>query len=212
MAEFAEKLAGKFIVIDGPDGAGKSTQMAMLSEWISRQGVSVTEARDPGGTVIGDKIRDILLDRSHDGMTIGCELMLYQASRAQLMGEVIEPAIQAGRCVLCDRWVSSTVAYQGAAGVHEPGEILQIYDWAVSERYPDLTVVLDLPAENGLARLTGKPDRMEARSTEFHAKVRDSFLSQADASPERFTVVDATKPIDQVHQEIVSKIERHFAK
>ena len=122
----AEKLAGKFIVIDGPDGAGKSTQLKLLAEHLRQEGVKVTGTRDPGGTRIGDSIREILLNREHADMTIGCEMLLYMASRTQLMGEVIGPAIANGRCVLCDRWVSSTVAYQLADGTMTAKEITHI--------------------------------------------------------------------------------------
>ena len=114
MSELADRLAGKFIVIDGPDGSGKSTQLKLLADALRSDGLEVTETRDPGGTAIGDKIRHILLDNDHTDMAIGCEILLYMASRTQLMHQTIAPAMDQGRCVLCDRWVSSTVAYQVA--------------------------------------------------------------------------------------------------
>ena len=207
MSEPAKKLSGKFIVIDGPDGAGKSTQLKLLAEHLRSQGVDVVETRDPGGTAIGDKIREILLDRSHDQMVIGCEILLYMASRTQLMGEIITPAIQAGRCVLCDRWVSSTVAYQVAGGAATVRQILDTYEIALHGFYPDLTVILDLPAEVGLARLPGQPDRMEAKGLEFHQKVRELFAAQAATAPESFTVLDAAGSVDDVQQRLRSAIE-----
>ena len=211
MSELARKLAGKFIVIDGPDGAGKSTQLKLLAEHLGSRGVQVTQTRDPGGTVIGDKIRRILLDNDHDEMVTGCEIMLYMASRVQLMGEVIAPALAAGRCVLCDRWVSSTIAYQVAEGEATAKEIMDIYQIALRGHRPDLTIILDLPAEVGLARLPAQPDRMEAKGLEFHQKVRDLFLTQvqvqSDTKPKVLTVVDGNGSIEQVQQRLVSCIE-----
>ncbi len=197
MNEITNKLTGRFIVIDGPDGAGKSTQLKLLAEFLQAGGLDVCQTRDPGGTAISDKIREILLDRSNDPMAVECETMLYMASRAQLAAEVIRPALAAGRCVLCDRYISSTIAYQGAAGadtdaIHTAAEI------ATGGLWPDLTVILDLPASDGLDRLTSSPDRMEAKGPAFHAKVRDQFLAQAEASPESFAVVDAAGNVEQV--------------
>lgn len=200
--QLIEKLAGKFIVIDGPDGVGKSTQIRMLSEYLRSGGVEVNETRDPGGTVIGDKIRAILLDRSNHIMTVGCEILLYMASRTQLMGEVIGPAIQQGKCVLCDRWVSSTVAYQVAEGQATKREVMDTYTIALKDVSPDLTVILDLPAETGLERITGTKDRMEVKPLKFHQEVRRLFLEQAKDFPELYAVLVATGQIDEVQQKL----------
>ena len=202
MGELGERLAGKFVVIDGPDGAGKSTQLRMLAAHLGGAGVDVTVTRDPGGTEIGDKIRHILLDNAHTSMTIGCEILLYMASRTQLMGEVIAPAIERGACVLCDRWASSTVAYQVAEGTATAKDVLEIYEVALRGRGPDLTVILDLPADDGLRRIAGGRDRMEAKSAEFHQRVRELFLKQAAASPKTFAVVDASGTVDEVQQRL----------
>ena len=201
----APKLAGAFIVLDGPDGAGKSTQLSLLAERLTASGVDVCRLRDPGGTAIGDRIREILLDRKHDGMSVECELMLYMASRAQLAAEHIRPALTAGLCVLCDRFISSTIAYQGAGGA-DTETIRRIGQAAVGDAWPDLTVVLDVDVEIGMSRLSGEPDRMESKSTDFHRQVRDVFLRQADDDPGRFAVVDARGDIEQTHAHVVSAI------
>ena len=209
MTDFAEKLAGRFIVLDGPDGSGKSTQLAMLDECLRACGVKVVTTRDPGGTAIGDKIRGILLDRANDVMSINCEILLYMASRTQLMAEVISPAAASGNCVLCDRWVSSTVAYQVADGKASAADIMAAYDLALPGVCPDLTIILDLDAEFGLARAAGAGghDRIEARGAKYHRRVRELFLEQATGQPGRFAVVDAADTIDQIHQRVRNVIE-----
>ena len=208
MTDWKAKLAGKFIVVDGPDGAGKSTQIGLLADYLRLADVDVRQARDPGGTVIGDKIRAILLDRAHDKMDVRCELMLYMASRAQLAAQVIRPALAAGQCVLCDRYVSSTIAYQGAGGA-DAAAIRAVADAAVGELRPDLTIIIDLPAENGLGRLSGARDhdRMESKDVEFHRRVRQSFLQQAAEDQRRFVVVDGMGGVEQVQQRLRQAME-----
>jgi len=202
-----EKFRSRFVVLDGPDGAGKSTQIALLAQRL-RGAVEVVAVRDPGGTVIGDRIRGILLDNAHHDMAVECELLLYMASRAQLVSQVIRPALERGACVVGDRYVSSTVAYQGAGGT-DTGAIRRVADIAVGGLWPDVTVILDLPAETGLARVgrraaeTGhRRDRMEVRGLEFHGRVRDLFLQQARERPADFAVVDATRSAEVVHEDV----------
>ncbi len=207
MEELAQKLAGRFVVIDGPDGAGKSTQAALLGERLRSAGAVVRQVRDPGGTAIGDRIRAILLDRAHAEMAVECELMLYMASRAQLAAEVIRPALAEGACVLGDRYISSTVAYQGAGGV--PAEtVRRAGELAVGETWPDLTVILDLPSEAGLARIgpADAHDRMEAKGADFHRRVRESFLLQARQDRAHHTVVDAAGDVQAVHGRILDAL------
>lgn len=213
MTESAQKLAGKFIVLDGPDGSGKSTQMKMLAEYISAMGVQVITTRDPGGTAIGDKIRQILLDRDNSEMSIACEIQLYMASRTQLMNEVIAPALRENKCVLCDRWVSSTVAYQVAEGKSTANEIMALYRLALKDVGPDLTLILDIDSETGLARAEGDAghDRIEAKGLQFHQKVRELFLSQANANPKSFAIINATGNIETVHEKIVQTIESRYS-
>ncbi|HUU58323.1 MAG TPA: dTMP kinase [Phycisphaerae bacterium] len=201
MGELADKLAGRFLVVDGPDGAGKTTQVALLAEWLAEQGVAVTRVRDPGGTAIGDRIRSILLDNEHGGMSVECETMLYMASRAQLVAEVVRPAMAHGECILSDRYIAATVAYQGAGGM-DPAAVQTVAEIAVGGCRPELTIVLDLPAEQGLKRLTGDPDRMESKDLHFHQRVREMFLQQARDLPRRFAVVNATGTVEEVQQRI----------
>ncbi len=205
MSTLKDKLAGKFIVIDGPDGAGKSTQIKLLAEHLMGQGVDLCLARDPGGTAIGEKIRHILLDNTHDAMSVQCELMLYMASRSQLVHEIIRPALAAGQCVLCDRFISATIAYQGAGGA-SLADIRAVGNVAVGGLWPNLTVILDLPSHVGLGRLGGK-DRMEAREAAFHEKVRQMFLKQAADEPARFAVVDGSGAVDEVQSRLRATIE-----
>jgi dTMP kinase len=202
-SEWASKLAGRFLVIDGPDGAGKTTQAALLAEFLRAEGLPVRQVRDPGGTAIGDEIRAILLSNRHGEMAVQCELMLYMASRAQLAAEVIRPALADGQCVLCDRYISATIAYQGAGGV-DAETVRRAGRIAVGETWPDLTVVLDLPAEEGLARAggVGEADRMEAKGPAFHRRVRELFLQQAREAPDRFVVGDGAGSVKDVHRRL----------
>lgn len=204
MTELADNLAGKFLVIDGPDGAGKTTQREMLVRWLCAEGVRLREAQDPGGTTVGEEIRRVLLDGRHSGMCVATELMLYMASRAQLAEEVIRPALARGECVLCDRWVSATIAYQGAGGA-DAEQIETVAAVAVGELiHPDLTLLLDLPVETGLQRKSKDAafDRMEAKDIEFHRRVRELFLHQARRQPERFAVIDASANAENVREHI----------
>ncbi len=209
MSKLKTALAGQFLVIDGPDGAGKTTQADLLAEALRAEGLAVCQVRDPGGTAIGEKIRAILLDRGHDEMVVRCELMLHMASRAQLAEQVIRPALAAGQCVIGDRYISSTVAYQGAGGL-DAESVLTAGRAAVGTIWPDLTILLDLPPEVGLNRAKSKtgpqapaPDRVEAKTLAYHRKVREGFLKQAADDPAHFTVVDGSADVQQVHRRIL---------
>ncbi len=213
MNDYANTLAGRFLVIDGPDGAGKSTQTALLADALGKGGLTVRQVRDPGGTAIGDRIREILLDPSCDEMAVRTELMLYMASRAQLVAEIVRPALQAGECVLSDRYISSTIAYQGAGGA-DVDEVRTVGDIAVGSLWPDLTIILDLPSDEGLTRAAKRsdPDRMEAKAREFHRRVRELFLAQAKQDPARCVVVDASGEPADVHQRVVETVRRFVKK
>jgi dTMP kinase len=170
---------GRFIVLDGPDGCGKSTQTRALFLFLESRGIGVLHVRDPGATRVGEKVRDILLDREHTELTPMAECLLFMASRAQLIREKIRPALEDGRIVLCERWVTSTVSYQGFAGGLDPETIWQISEIAADGLEPDLTLILDVDADLGITRISGTPDLVESRSLEFHRMVREGFLRSA---------------------------------
>jgi dTMP kinase len=201
-----ESLKGKFLVLDGPDGCGKSTQTRMLSEWIAAQGVDVVSYRDPGTTLVGEKIRDILLDVAHEGMGDNVEVLLYMAARAQLWKEHIGPDLAAGKCVLMDRWLSSTCAYQGWAGGFGIEKVIKIGKDSLERIWPDLTVVLDLDTETAASRMQRDLDRMEQKGDAYHTKVREGFLKLPDIEPS-VKVVDARGTVEQVHQDVLKLIQ-----
>jgi len=201
-------LSGKFIVIDGGEGCGKSTQIALLRQAIESAGQAVVAVRDPGATRVGEMIRGILLDPLNTDMAMRCEMMLYMAARAQLMRQTIVPALAAGACVLCDRFVSSTLAYQLGGDGLTVDEIRAVGNVAIGGRWPDLTIILDMPLEKSSARLQRARDRIEQRPAEYHQRVRDNFLAQANADPQRVRVVAADRTIQAVHEEMVKMIEQ----
>lgn len=224
------KLSGKFIVLDGPDGSGKGTQLALLREALAAEGLEVTQAKDPGGTEIGDRIRELLLHRDLSDMDVRCETFLFMASRAQLVGQVIEPSLRAGHVVLCDRFISSTCAYQGAAG-YDPRRIIELGQFAVMQTWPHLTIIVDLPVEKGFERTGRKahhagkrrkkaeerqgmlisdalPDAMEARPVEYHRKVREMFLNLPESYPGRVEIVDGEAEVERVHDRVMEVIRR----
>ena len=202
------RLQGKFIVLDGPDGCGKSTQVRLLSEVISGCGFEHITLCDPGGSDIGRQIRAILLDNANVAMSWRCESLLYMASRAQLYSQRIAPALAERRCVICDRWLSSTCAYQGVAGGLGDAFVLELANIALERPWPDLTIIIDLPCDQGLLRLGDTPDRVESRSIDYHRKVREGFLSLAGDRGD-FCVVDGAGSIDQVHQRICRVIQEY---
>ena len=167
---------GRFVVLDGPDGSGKSTQALSLVRWLSEQGLPVLHLRDPGGTRVGEKVRGILLDPDHTELDPVAEALLFMASRAQLAAERIAPALAAGRVVVCERWISATVCYQGFAGGIDPATILAVGRFAARGVEPDLTLVLDVDPARGLRRIHRPPDLLEGRPIAFHEKVRAGFL------------------------------------
>ncbi len=173
------KLQGRFIVLDGPDGCGKSTQTKLLAQWLERQGVAVESFRDPGDTAIGEKIRQILLNPEHIAMSTAAEVLLYMAARVQLWQEKIAPALAQKKCVILDRWLSSTCAYQGHAGGFGINQVIKLAADSLGKPWPDLTIILDVDLETGANRLSAQPDRMEAKPREYHQKVRDGFLKLA---------------------------------
>jgi dTMP kinase len=200
-----EKYSGKFIVLDGPDGCGKSTHSRLLIEWLKEQGVPTLGFRDPGDTEIGEKIREILLNPDHDKMDTRTELLLYMAARAQLWAEKIAPALEAKQCVVLDRWLSSTCAYQGFAGGFGMDKVIKIATDCLERVWPDLTIILDVNLETASGRLKSQLDRMEQKGDKYHQKVRMGFLELAKKN-ENFLVVNATDEVETVHKKIIEYI------
>jgi dTMP kinase len=200
-------FSGKFIVLDGPDACGKSTQAAMLAEWIKKtQGVQVVTYRDPGTTAVGEKIRQILLDPAHEGMEVNVETLLYIAARAQLWAERISQDLSAGKCVVMDRWISSTCAYQGYAGEFGIDKVIKLCEDCLERVWPDITVIVDVDVETACQRMNRALDRMEQKGKEYHQKVREGFLKLAD-SYDKVVAVDGREAIEAVHKSVVESVE-----
>lgn len=204
-------LRGKFIVFDGPDGSGKSTQLRRFVAAAQQAGLSVCEVREPGGTRVGERIRDILLDPIHDEMSLRCEMMLYMASRAQLVEEKIRPAMARGELVIADRYVSSTLAYQGTAGGLAYDDIVAVAKAACRDAWPDLVVIFDVDTATASTRLNPLLDRMEQKGDAFHKRVREGYLDQARRDPKGYAVIDASKGPDEVTAELMSKLRERLA-
>ncbi len=192
---------GLFITLEGPEGAGKSTQGRRLARWLRSRKIPVLLTREPGGTRVGQRIRRILLDRRSAGLSPFEELCLYEASRSILVKQVIRPALKAGRMVLLDRFQDSTWVYQGWAGGLNLKQVEELGRMGTGGLKPDLTILLDLPVEKGLARVK-RPNRMEAKSVAFHRKVRRGYGALARREPRRFRIIRADRPREQVQQEI----------
>ena len=200
-------LRGKFIVFEGPDGSGKSTQLARFAADASDAGLEVIEVREPGGTSVGEQIRKVLLDPKNTDMTIRCEMLLYMASRAQLVEQQIGPAISRGDLVLADRFVASTCAYQGTAGGLPMKEILEVAAVATNHQMPDLTVIFDVDEATAAKRLNPLLDRMEQRGAEFHRRVRDGYHALFASDPEHVLLIDATGDADSVYARATDEIK-----
>jgi dTMP kinase len=201
-----EKFSGKFIVLDGGDGCGKSTQANLVSQWLKENGVEVVGFRDPGDTVVGEKIRDILLDTAHESMADNTEVLLYMAARAQLWAEKIAPALNAGKCVVMDRWVSSTCAYQGCAGGFGIEKVVRIAGDTLERTWPDITIILEANLETAAKRMDRDLDRMEQKGDAYHNKVRQGFAKLAD-DYDKVKKLDASKTIEQVFTDVKTTLE-----
>lgn len=206
-------IAGKFITFEGGEGAGKSTQLARLAERLRAAGAGVLSLREPGGTPFGEKMRDVL---KHPGSAIrpAAEALLFASCRAQLVADVIAPALAAGQVVLCDRFIDSTVAYQAGGRGLDRALIEAANRLACGAVRPDLTILLDLDPSRGLGRASerdqGQPDRFEVLGADFHRKVRDLYHALAREEPARFFVVDAARPPATVEEEIWHEVARRF--
>ena len=191
-----------FFSIDGGDGTGKSTQIELFAEWLRRRGHEVIVCRDPGTTSLGENVRDLLLGRHDLRIDRRSEMLLYMAARAQLVEEVIRPALAEGKMVVSDRYLLANVVYQGYAGGLDVATLWDVGRVAVDGLMPDLTIVLDMSTDDCAARLGGELDRMEQQGDAFHARVRKGFLDEAARQPDRIVVVDATGSIDRIEADV----------
>jgi dTMP kinase len=202
-----------FITFEGPEGSGKSTQIALLSAYLRQQGFSVLTTREPGGTLIGDRARDCVHDVEHTMMAPTTELLLYSASRAQLVAEVIRPALAAGKVVLCDRFSDSTMAYQGYGRGLDLEDLAYITRFATGGLKPDLTLLLDIDVAAGLARRVGgggEMNRLDLETIEFHNRVRRGYHRLAAAEPERWLVIAADAAAEIVQAEIRQVVDERL--
>jgi dTMP kinase len=200
---------GKFISLEGGEGAGKSTLLAGLREYVERHGMALVQTREPGGTAVGEAVRAIVLDPAQRTLAAETELLLMFASRAQLVREVIEPALAAGQWVLCDRYTDASYAYQGGGRGQPVERIAELERWACAGVKPDLTLLLDLPVATGRARAAGRgdADRIEVEADAFFERVRASYRERAAAEPQRFRVIDASQPPAAVLQAAVRALD-----
>ncbi|SLM33277.1 Thymidylate kinase [Desulfamplus magnetovallimortis] len=211
---------GFFVTLEGIEGSGKTTQMKNIADFLARNGHDVVMTREPGATEIGSKIRSILLDPANRGISPKCELLLYGADRAQHLADVVLPALDDGKTVLCDRFADATTAYQGWARGLDMAVVENIYLIAAGSLKPDLTILFDLAPELGLARTfmalkngqrVDSESRFEKEKIDFHERVRQGYLAIAEKEKERFMVVDASLPADEVFNQITSQLKVRFS-
>ncbi len=202
-------MNGKFISFEGGDGSGKSTQINLLKEYLEAKGYDVLLSREPGGTKIGEKIREIILDIENKEMTGEAEALLYAAARAQHVGELIMPALNEGKIVILDRFIDSSIVYQGVARELGVDEVRYINEFGTKKLLPDVSFYLDLKAKDGLGRkkVQAKLDRLESEGLSFHEKVRNAYLELAKENDERFVVLDASDKIEAIHSKILASLE-----
>jgi dTMP kinase len=199
---------GIFVVFEGVEGAGKGTQVPLTEEWLKSQGNEVLVTREPGGTEVGERLRALLLDHDTGHIEPRTEALLFAAARAQHVASVIRPALAEGKVVICDRYIDSSLAYQGwGRGLGEP-DVLTLNVWATQGLFPDLVLLLHLEPEAGLLRSLEEPDRIEMESGDFHAKVSNAYLKIAEEHPERFVVIDANAPPETVHERVKEALGR----
>ena len=196
---------GTFISFEGGEGSGKSTQTQLLKDYLESNGESVLLTREPGGTPLGKKLREILLDNKTGNISPRAEALMYAADRANHVYSLINPALKAGKVVITDRYLDSSVAYQGAGRVLLPAEVARISRWATESLIPSLTIILDIPAAKGLSRLQSR-DRLEAEPLAFHERIRQEYLNIANSDPERYFVVDASSSVEEIHEQILERV------
>ena len=198
-------MSGYFIVFEGGEGAGKSTQEALLTEALEERGLTVTRTREPGGTPAGEEIRRVVLSPEFEGLDPRAEALLFAAARGEHVARVIRPALERGEVVICDRYLDSSVAYQGYARGLGPRRIRNLSLWATNELLPDLTIVLDIDPADGLGRFTER-DRLEAEPLGYHRQVRAAYLALAEEDPERYLVLDARDDIQAIAAAIIARV------
>jgi dTMP kinase len=201
-------VKGLFVTFEGGDASGKTTQIGLLAEWLRGKGHTVLVTREPGGSDLGNELRDIVLHR-RGFIAPRAEALIYAADRAHHIHEIVRPALQRGEVVLQDRYLDSSVAYQGAGRVLDPVEVRNLSLWATEELMPEVTILLDVPAGIGAKRQASEErqyDRLEAEALDFHERVRESYVGLAHAEPERFEVIDGTASIEDIHQLIAQRV------
>lgn len=205
-------MRGRFITLEGSEGSGKSTNLAFIHHYLQQSGIDVVLTREPGGTPLGEAIRELLLDHRNNEMASDTELLLMFAARAQHLHELILPALEAGRWVLCDRFTDATYAYQGAGRGIAESRIALLENWVQGELRPDLTLFLDLPVAQGLARAGERsaPDRFEREQLDFFERVRHGYLEQAARAPQRYRIVDASQPLEAVQSSLRDLLDTYL--
>lgn len=203
---------GRFITLEGGEGAGKSTQIAALATALRARGLSVVSTREPGGTALGEAIRGLLLDPAHGAPSIDAETLLVFAARAEHLQRVIEPALARGNWVVCDRFTDATYAYQGGGRGVPAARLATLEQWVQGDLRPDLTIVLDVPPALGLARAgtRGAADRFEREGVAFFERVRAVYCARADADPRRYRLIDATRALAVVEADLLNAVEGMF--
>lgn len=202
-------MKGKFLVFEGIDGSGKTTQLKILGDILSSRGYPVLYTREPGGTRIGEAVREMLLDPRHSELVPVAEALLYAAARAQHVAQVILPALQEGKIVLCDRFLDSSLAYQGFGRGLDVGHLERLNEAATAGLKPDLVLLLDFLCDTGMERIAGAGrgvDRIEQEDRVFHRRVRAGYLTLARRDPDRYRVIDANRTVEQVHNDIVKAV------
>lgn len=202
-------MQGIFISMEGPDGSGKSTQIELLKGYLEKKGYETVITREPGGTRISEAVRNIILDKQYTEMDYMTEALLYASARAQLVAEVIKPALLEGKAVISDRFVDSSAVYQGMARGLGVEDVYKLNEYATKGLMPHFTIHLDLPASVGITRKKNQAelDRMELEKLDFHEKVAEGYRKLATLSPERIYTIDATLPIEDIHGKIIEKLE-----
>lgn len=205
-------MKGIFITMEGPDGSGKTTQIELLKKYLEEKGYDIIITREPGGTAISEAIRTIILNPEFKEMSHMTELLLYASARAQLVNQVIKPALDAGKAVICDRFVESSAVYQGIGRGLGIKTVYDVNSFALGEVKPELTIFMDLDAEEGIKRKKNQTelDRMEMEDLSFHKRVVDGYRQLAQLYSDRIVPIDATLPIETIHKTIVEEVEKRF--